>query len=312
MSNPEAMNYKQNKPTFSIVIPTFNRAELLPRAIQSVLNQTFADFELIVVDDGSTDDTELAVQALADPRLCYFRQTNQGRSAARNAGAAQANGQFVTFLDSDDETDPEWLAHFAEAFQKPETGIVCCGITDIKERPYLPQPIVRVTLPRSLGPMLGEEQGLFLAGAFAVRRNLFRQVGGYVDQLAYSENTELALRLVPYCLESGWKIATVAKPLLTFYNQRSFGGPDTFQARLAGTRYILNHYRDKLWAKDRPGLAQYASIAGVNAARLGRYREARRFFAIAVRAAPWRWKHYGQLLLALVPGIRRKFWLRYA
>lgn len=97
-------------PTVSVVIPTYNRAHLVGRAIQSVLNQTYQDFEIIVVDDGSTDNTEEVVKSFNDPRIRYIRHDqNRGGSAARNTGIKMARGEYIAFQDSDDEWLPEKL-----------------------------------------------------------------------------------------------------------------------------------------------------------------------------------------------------------
>lgn len=89
-------------PLVSVILPTYNRASYIKASIQSVLQQTFADLELIVVDDGSTDDTSSIVASVTDPRLRYVRQCNLGRSSARNHALSLARGKFITFLDSDD------------------------------------------------------------------------------------------------------------------------------------------------------------------------------------------------------------------
>lgn len=88
---------------FSIVIPTYNRALFVGRTIQSVMNQSFENWELIVVDDGSTDDTKRVVSTFNDKRIRYQYQENAERSAARNRGITMAKGQWICFLDSDDE-----------------------------------------------------------------------------------------------------------------------------------------------------------------------------------------------------------------
>ena len=90
------------KPFFSIIIPVYNREVLIRKSIQSALNQDFIDFEIIVIDDGSTDGTALAVKQFSDSRVKYFYQTNQERSAARNNGVLKSKGKFICFLDSDD------------------------------------------------------------------------------------------------------------------------------------------------------------------------------------------------------------------
>ena len=115
-------------PTVSIIIPTFNRAKLLPRALESVRAQTVADWEIVLIDDGSTDETERVAAEYGrtlGPRLVYHRQKNQGASAARNRGLELSRGRFVAFLDSDDEYLPTKLERQLALFElRPELGLV--------------------------------------------------------------------------------------------------------------------------------------------------------------------------------------------
>jgi glycosyltransferase involved in cell wall biosynthesis len=112
-------------PTVSVIIPTYNRASLLPRAIHSVLGQTFGDLELLVVDDASTDATEEVVRGIADPRLRYLRRpANGGVSAAQNSGLAAARGEFVSFLHSDDEYLPVKLEAQVPLLRATDAGAV--------------------------------------------------------------------------------------------------------------------------------------------------------------------------------------------
>lgn len=94
---------------FSIIIPTYNRTHILPRTIASVLAQTYSNWECIIVDDGSTDNTKDLIASYTDPRIKYIYQTNAERSAARNNGILHAQGEYICFLDSDDEYLPEHL-----------------------------------------------------------------------------------------------------------------------------------------------------------------------------------------------------------
>jgi glycosyltransferase involved in cell wall biosynthesis len=97
-------------PRVSVIIPTFNRSRFLRQAIASVLAQTFPDFEVLVVDDGSSDNTAAVVAAIDDPRIIYIHQENAGRSAARNWGLAQTRGEYIALLDDDDLYLPNKLA----------------------------------------------------------------------------------------------------------------------------------------------------------------------------------------------------------
>lgn len=103
------------QPFFSIIIPSYNRAASISKAVNSVLAQTFTNWELLVVDDGSTDTTADVIKGFADSRIRYIYQQNAERSAARNNGIKQANGRYICFLDSDDY----YLPNHLESFYKP-------------------------------------------------------------------------------------------------------------------------------------------------------------------------------------------------
>jgi len=105
---------KNAPPYFSVIIPTYNRAHLIADTIQSVLDQSFTDFELLIVDDGSTDDTKEVVTSINDERINYIWQENGERGKARNHGVLKAKGHYVFFLDSDDAIATAYLAHAFE------------------------------------------------------------------------------------------------------------------------------------------------------------------------------------------------------
>src|SRR5260370_21281200 len=94
--------WEQGSPAVSVVLPAFNAERYVTQTIQSGLDQSFADLELIIVNDGSTDRTEHLIRAFHDPRVKYFVQDNQGPSAARNTGLAHCTGTYVAFVDNDD------------------------------------------------------------------------------------------------------------------------------------------------------------------------------------------------------------------
>jgi glycosyltransferase involved in cell wall biosynthesis len=105
-------------PFFSIIIPTYNRANFLPNAIQSVINQTFQDWELIIIDDGSIDNTKEVVFEFNDSRIIYIYKDNNERSAARNTGIENAKGDFICFLDSDEQYLENHLDEFKQIIIK--------------------------------------------------------------------------------------------------------------------------------------------------------------------------------------------------
>jgi glycosyltransferase involved in cell wall biosynthesis len=123
----------QNDIFFSVVVPTYNRADLITKTLQSLLNQQYTNYEIIVVDDGSTDNTEEVVKSLDNQRIIYVKKNNAERAAARNYGAAMAKGEYINFFDSDDLAYPN---HISEAigiikqYKKPEWFHLSYAVAD--------------------------------------------------------------------------------------------------------------------------------------------------------------------------------------
>ena len=131
-------------PYFSIILPTYNRAHMLPRAIQSVIEQSFRDFELIIMDDGSTDNTAGVVNEINDSRIRYHFQENTERSIARNRGIDLASGKYICFLDSDDYYLPSHLESFYRSIKEkgePIAFFYCRLFTETSEILALPEEI---------------------------------------------------------------------------------------------------------------------------------------------------------------------------
>ena len=111
----------------SVIIPSYNREKTIGKAAKSVLDQTYSDLELIIVDDGSTDRTKEAVEAIGDPRVRYVPQENGGACVARNHGIDEAKGEYIAFQDSDDVWHSDKLERQMAVFERePDAGIVCC------------------------------------------------------------------------------------------------------------------------------------------------------------------------------------------
>ena len=292
----------------SVILNTYNRAALLPRAVESVLAQTHDDFELVVVDDGSSDHTPRVIAGYGDPRVRYVRQQNAGLSAARNFGVASSSGRHVAFLDDDDEVMPGWLEALSGKLSSPGCGVACCGAEAVDAS----HAVTERYSPRNLGAPFDHCVGLFYSGSFAVRRDVFDAIGGYATGLPCHHQTEFALRAVAWCGAHGLSVASVPQPLLRIHratgSARRRSDPERF---LAGTRYILEHHGDRL-GRSKVTLSNYLGSAGVSSARLGRYADARRYFYRAARTHPGRGTCYGLLMISMIPPLADEVYKRRA
>ena len=178
----------------SVIIPAYNQAHYLAAAIQSVLDQTFFDFEILVINDGSTDQTGQVVTGFKDRRIYYYYQENKGLSAARNTGIRHAIGKYITFLDADDLFLPEKLACEVALFAgDPKLGFVAG------------QAIMIDSIGKSLGLMSPEtlpDDPIKLlmgnplhVGSVLVRREWLEQVGPFGESLRACEDWDMWLRL---------------------------------------------------------------------------------------------------------------------
>jgi glycosyltransferase involved in cell wall biosynthesis len=114
---------------FSVVVPLYNKAAYVRQALGSLLAQTFTDFEVVVIDDGSTDGSGGAVESLGDPRIRLFPQSNAGVSSARNRGIREARGEWVAFLDADDWLHPDYLERLTQVIDAhPDVSFVACAV----------------------------------------------------------------------------------------------------------------------------------------------------------------------------------------
>jgi glycosyltransferase involved in cell wall biosynthesis len=197
-------------PKVSIIIPTYNRADMIGDAIQSVLEQVCTDWELIVVDDGSVDNTRQAVESFSDPRIRYIYQENKGLPGARNTGIRASTGEYIAFLDSDDLFLPEKLKLQAAVLnQNPETGLVASGWTEVdaQHRP------VRTLQPWRLGRGLRLSDWLYSCPfnvlTVLVRREWLDRVGLFDEQQYYVEDWDLWLRLAYARCRMAWEPAVV-------------------------------------------------------------------------------------------------------
>ncbi len=198
------------RPAVTVVIPTFNRAAIVVRAIRSVMRQTCQDWELIVVDDGSTDGTEQAVKGLSDNRIKYIRHDrNRLAGAARNTGIRYAQGEYVAFLDSDDEWPPEKLQKELEVFRNsdPAVGLVYTGKMILDETGRVLE-IRMATKSGWVFDALLDSNFIGSSSLVTVKKQALERVGGFDETLVSHQDWDLCLRVarvsriasVPNCL----------------------------------------------------------------------------------------------------------------
>lgn len=187
-------------PAVSVVIATYNRGEYLVATLQSILAQTFRDFEIIVVDDGSTDDTRRVVESYG-LRVRYYHQHNRGPSAARNLGVAQARAPWIAFQDSDDLSLPNHLETFYKYVEKhPDTGMVFANGEYLGGPVHNRSSIIPAAKSRALAGRAVALEDLFDKSIFRLQASLiakkcYQQVGGLDSSLRICHDLKLAFRI---------------------------------------------------------------------------------------------------------------------
>jgi glycosyltransferase involved in cell wall biosynthesis len=212
-----------NFPLVSAVIPTFNRANLVCEAVESVLQQSYRNMEVIVVDDGSTDDTLVRLQAYGD-RVRVISQSNAGPAVARNRGISASKGEIVAFLDSDDLWLPNKIERQVALMERAGKSVPCCvsNITMRWTEKELNSFEIAALSPRldegiwmNADEVLATRFLLFNQG-IAIRREVLEKIGGFDEKLWLLEDHELALRL---SLEGPW--AFIKDPLVIWRETRA-------------------------------------------------------------------------------------------
>lgn len=214
-------------PRVSIVTPTFNRSRFIPRLVKNVFSQTYQDFELVIVDDGSTDNTrELLEQYIREypSRIQYIFQTNQGAGMARNTGIKNAKGKYIAFLDSDDEWMPEYLDRTIAVLEKGDYQWTVTGAKRIdidKDGKEIDTQLIKCNL-QEFGYFFKRELSLYEAlltgnvvgetSRIVVSKQAVSAVGGFWDHLRLSQDYELWLRLA----KAGYKLYVTADPLVLY------------------------------------------------------------------------------------------------
>ena len=269
------------EPTVSVIIPTYNRAHLITRAIRSVLDQTYRDFELIVVDDGSTDNTVEIVNGFNDPRIKYIRHDkNRGAAAARNTGIKAARGSYIAFQDSDDEWLPDKLEKQLQAFKNasPEVGVVYTGICRLinNKKVYFESTDKKGKEENLYRSIL--KNSVYIQSA-VVRKECFAKAGMFDEELPTWEDRELLFRVSKY-----YHFKCVAEPLTWIYCTP--GSLSTaVDKNIRVVQYILVKHENE-FKKDRRALSDYLLTIGSYLCANGYFLQGKDYLLQSVRANP--------------------------
>ena len=285
-------------PDVSVIIPTYDRSEFLRTAIASVLAQTLQDFEIIVVDDASADDTQEVVGNLDDGRIRYIRhEINKGVAATRNTGVLNSKGKYIAFLDDDDKWFPEKLKKQFDLLEtRPRivggvyTGSLAVEATSRKT-------LFRLT-PTKRGNIFDEifmQDSIAPTSTFFLRKECFEKVGLFDVSLDFGEDFDMWLRI-----SKEFQFEYIEQPLVTFSvpdNKPSLSA--NYELKIRGTEAQLKKYAS-FYALDRKTYSRRYLKLGVLYCYNGNISKGREALIRAIKIYPFDPRHYFNLALSLL------------
>jgi glycosyltransferase involved in cell wall biosynthesis len=292
------MQQTEYKPTVSVIIPTYNRAHLIGRAIQSVLDQTYPDFEIIVVDDASTDNTKEVISEFqnGDERIRYIRlDNNKGGAAARNTGINAAQGVYIAFQDSDDEWFPDKLRKQMTLFTTApkEVGVVYTGFWRIENgnKIYIPWSWVIKKNGNVHKELLN---GNFITTqSIVTRKECLEKAGMFDESLPRLQDWELAIRLSLY-----YHFMCIDEPLVnSFYSIESISAND--KALVKAMKIVLLKHFDK-FARDKKPLSKIYLNIGKIMSLNGDFINGKYYLMKAIKVNPLSVKNILIMILSLL------------
>jgi len=234
-------------PTVSIIIPSYNREKLIIKALNSIFAQTYQDFEILIIDDASTDNTKEVIDQLNNNKVKYFRlEKNSGQCIARNYGIKRATGKYIAFLDSDDEWLPDKLSSQLECFEKGSSGLgaVYC---------YLYQKYMTFNKTSQIGEnyFKGNIHDMFLEGfcpptpsLFLVKKEALEKVNYFDEHLLTFVDLDLWIRVSEF-----YTFDFVEKPLIIKYEQVGEQYVNNFVKRYNGFKLFMNKWQSEILTK---------------------------------------------------------------
>lgn len=286
----------ENMPLVSVIVPTYNRALLISEAIQSVQDQTYTRWELIIVDDGSTDETENVIKGVADHRIRYFKINHSGSFAAvRNHGVKQSEGEFIAFLDSDDLWHPVKLREQTDLFARsPESMFVFTHVEFFGSNAHPVDAYPSITAEHLLARYFEEGHFVFYPSSLMFRRSVLSRLPGLNEALPKSADTEFFARLCAN--HQGSFLGTALVRIRKHQSNTSaasplFGYPESIS--LATTFYRGGYLNSGLFKRF---VSRIHYKMGLIQTRQGAYRQAMKCFLQYCRYKPLDWKGWARML----------------
>jgi|BioPla2DNA2_1021312.scaffolds.fasta_scaffold23167_5 glycosyltransferase involved in cell wall biosynthesis len=303
-------------PAVSVVIPLYNKGPYIARALNSVLAQTFQDFEVIVVDDGSTDDGAEVVRGFDDPRIWLIQQENRGVSAARNRGIEAARAELVAFLDADDE----WLPGFLETILRLRTLYPDAGLYGTAYELHYPGSIVETVCTRNGGDRLlpsyfgaivnygpNNPHHPFNSSSFAAPKNILLGIGGFPRGVKWNEDVML------------WGVVALQFPVayspdvcsIIHRHTANDSSEVTEYQESPFPQYVSTISKDELLgrddAEDLTKYCDYLRLAAISRNIYSGHGARARLELSSVKSPHWTWKKYKLQMLSYIPQCGMQF-----
>jgi len=292
-------------PEVSIIIPTYNREKLLTRAINSVLTQTFKNFELIVIDDASVDNTEKILKEFQkkDKRIKYFKNSqNKGVSESRNIGMRMARGKYIAFLDSDDKWLPRKLERQLQFIKDKNVKLVTCWAyinDEIRKKKYVYKvPYYKNPLPK----ILKENYILSSPSSIILKREIIDKVGFFDSLIKFGEDWDYWIRVI----KVGYNFFVLKEPLIEYYLWEK-GATETlnFLRKAEDLNRILKKNKE-IFLKYPKIYAQHLRLVGHFFSLGGNVLGARKFFLESFKRG-----NYKSLINFLISFLGKRFYQKF-
>ncbi len=255
----------------SVIIPTYNRVKLLNNSVASVLSQTYRDFELLVIDDCSTDNTSDFLSNIADKRVrCIKNTSNKGITATRNIALSNANGKYIAFLDDDDEWMPDKLEKQINLMENSSKGLGCiytgCNLVDAEDNRFNQTTVPHYRI-RILNELLLEN--FIITSSTLIKADCFETVGMFDESMPFAEDYDMWIRIA-----QEFEFDFVRSPLVNYRihrNSISFNN----NAIIIGLERLLTKH-EKLFLKNKKAYSNHLLRIGVAYCYTGNTREGRK------------------------------------